>query len=329
MWNILKKIKEHLAISILISMVFGLIIGYYFDTSFLNNLIIPLTIVMVFPMMVNINIKQLFKRGDKKIIVLSQLINFIIIPLIAYGIGMIFFKNQPYLFVGFMLMAVLPTSGMTISWTGFTKGNINAALKITIIGLMLGALLGPVILRLFFDESISIPAIKIVKQILTVILIPIVLGIGVKFLMIKKIGMGKYNEIWKKRFPLLSSVGVILVVFIAASLKAGAIIQNPMMILLMIVPISLFYVINFALTTTIGHYMCIENNKTALVYGTVMRNLSVALAIAMTAFQDGNATIALIIALSYVFQVQLAAMYVKVFNRVKVKVQLKEAKEVN
>ena len=315
MWKILSKVKEHLSISILLSMILGLVIGYFADTSVLNNLIIPLTIVMVFPMMVNINLKQIFDKGDKKILIMSQMVNFIIIPLIAFGIGSLFFADQPYVFIGFMLMAVLPTSGMTISWTGFTKGNIGAAIKITILGLILGAFIGPVILNLIFGQSISIPALKIITQILIVVLIPLTMGMLTKKLMLKKIGQEKYDEKWKKRFPLLSSIGIIFVIFIATSLKAKAIIQNPTMVLLLIVPVVIFYVVNFIFTTLLGRYFCKEYNRSALVYGTVMRNLSVALAIAMTVFDSGNSSIALIIAISYIFQVQFAALYVRIFNK--------------
>lgn len=315
MWNVLGTIKKHLSKSILAAMIVGLVVGYFADTSALRDLIIPLTIVMVFPMMVNINLKQLFKKGDTKILVMSQLINFIVIPLIAFAIGSLFFANQPYVFIGFMLMAVLPTSGMTISWTGFTKGNVGAAVKITILGLTLGAFLGPVILNLIFGQTITIPALKIITQILIVVLIPLVLGVATKKLMLRKIGQQKFDAKWKKRFPLLSSVGIILVIFIATSLKAKAIVQNPMMVLMLIVPVVIFYVVNFTLTTVIGRYFCKENNRSALVYGTVMRNLSVALAVAMTAFDSAGSSIALIIAISYIFQVQFAALYVRIFNR--------------
>lgn len=315
MWKALSTIKKHLSVSILISMIAGLVIGYYFNTKSLSIFVIPLTILMVFPMMVNIDFNKLVQKGDKKIILLSQMVNFFVIPLLAFGIGSIFLKTQPYLFIGFMLMAVLPTSGMTIAWTGFTQGNINAALKITIIGLFLSAILGPFILKLFFGETVSIPVLKIMMQILTVILIPLLLGLLTKYLMVRKIGIEAYNQKWKKRFPLFSSIGVVLIVFIATSLKAKAIIQNPEVLLVIVVPIILFYVISFTITTLIGHYFCKEQNKTALVYGTVMRNLSVALAIAMTAFDRGNTTIALIIAVSYIFQVQFAALYVKVYNK--------------
>jgi len=315
MWNVLGTVKKHLSKSILAAMILGLVIGYFADTSALKNLIIPLTIVMVFPMMVNINLKQVFKKGDKKVLVMSQLINFIIIPLIAFAIGSLFFANQPYVFIGFMLMAILPTSGMTISWTGFTKGNISAAVKIVILGLALGAFLGPVILNLIFGQAVSIPALKIITQILIVILIPLALGMTTKKLMLRKIGQEKFDAKWKKRFPLLSSIGILLVIFIATSLKAKAIVQNPMMVLLLIVPVVIFYIVNFIMTTVIGRWLCKENNKSALVFGTAIRNLNVALAVAMTAFDSASSSIALIIAISYIFQVLFAASYVRIFNR--------------
>ena len=325
MWKTLSVVKKHLALSILLSMVIGLAVGYFADTGFLNNLIIPLTVVMVFPMMVNINLKQLFSRGDEKILVLAQVVNFLVIPLVAFGIGSLFFREQPLVFIGFMLMAVLPTSGMTISWTGFTKGNINAAIKITIIGLILSAFLAPLILNLVFSQSITIPALKIIKQILIVVLVPLVLGVATKKIMLKKIGQEKYDAKWKKRFPLLSSVGIILVIFIATSLKSKAIVQNPMMVVWLVVPVVIFYLVNFIITTVMGRYMCKHHNKSALVYGTVMRNLSVALAIAMTVFGDAGSSIALIIAISYIFQVQFAAFYIRVFKRITRRTQTEAA----
>lgn len=319
MWNILIAVKKHLSAGILFSMLAGLFFGYYFNAKPLSVFVLPLTILMVFPMMVNIDFNRLAQKGDRKILLLSQVVNFFAIPLLAYGIGSIFFKEQPYFFIGFMLMSVLPTSGMTIAWTGFTKGNINAALKITILGLLLSAILSPFILKLALGEGVVIPVVKIMTQILTVVFLPLILGRITRHALIKNMGADAYEQRWKNRFPLLSNVGVILIVFIATALKAKAIIQNPQMLLLIIAPIVLFYAVSFTFTTLLAHYLCKEQNKTALVYGTVMRNLSVALAIAMTAFNQGNTTIAFVIAVSYIFQVQFAALYVRVFNQLKQK----------
>ena len=59
-----------------------------------------------------------------------------------------------------------------------------------------------------------------------------------------------------------------------------------------------------------------RENGIALVYGTVMRNLSIALAIAMTVFGEEGADIALIIAIGYIVQVQAAAWYVRLTDTI-------------
>jgi ACR3 family arsenite transporter len=53
-----------------------------------------------------------------------------------------------------------------------------------------------------------------------------------------------------------------------------------------------------------------------MVYGVVMRDLSIALAIAMTAFGKEGSTIALLIALAYVIQIQSAALYIKIVPKI-------------
>jgi CBS-domain-containing membrane protein len=75
------------------------------------------------------------------------------------------------------------------------------------------------------------------------------------------------------------------------------------------------YGLNFALSTLVGKVFFNRGDAIALVYGTVMRNLSIALAIAMTAFGKAGSETALIIALAYIIQVQAAAWYVKITDR--------------
>jgi arsenite transporter len=70
------------------------------------------------------------------------------------------------------------------------------------------------------------------------------------------------------------------------------------------------------LSTVVGKIWFSREDAIALVYGTVMRNLSIALAIAMTVFgAKAGAEIALIISMSYIIQVQAAAWYVKLSDR--------------
>jgi len=73
----------------------------------------------------------------------------------------------------------------------------------------------------------------------------------------------------------------------------------------------LLYLLNFSLSTFIVRKLFSPGDGIALVYGTVMRNLSIALAIAINAFGEAGTDAALVIALAYIIQVQSAAWYVK------------------
>ena len=88
------------------------------------------------------------------------------------------------------------------------------------------------------------------------------------------------------------------------------------MLLDALIPLLILYSLNFVLSTIIGKLFFSREDGIALVYGTVMRNLSIALAIAMTVFGKQGSDIALIIALAYIIQVQSAAWYVKFTGRI-------------
>ena len=93
MWKILSKLQKNLVWSIPISMSLGLLFGYFFDVQPLKQFIIPVTFIMVYPMMVTLNVKSIFKGGDYKIQISTQLINFILIPSLAFIMGKLFFSG--------------------------------------------------------------------------------------------------------------------------------------------------------------------------------------------------------------------------------------------
>ena len=316
MWKFIEYLKKNLTISIPMFMVAGLTFGVLFDTSSLKSFITPFTILMVYPMMVNLNVKELMSKGNPKLQLTAQGINFLVMPFIGLLIGNLFFKGNNFVVLGLLLTALLPTSGMTISWTGFSKGNISAAIKMTIIGLTLGSVLTPFYLKYLMGAVVEIPLGKIFTQIAVVVFLPMAAGIATKKLLVGKYGERKFHSDFKPKFPMLSTLGVLAIVFIAMALKSKTIMSDPSILIKLLVPLVLLYVVNFTLSTLVARIFFNREDALALVYGTVMRNLSIALAIAMTAFGENGAEIALIIAVAYIVQVQAGAWYVKFTDRI-------------
>ncbi len=314
MWKLLLRINKNLVYAIPAMMIGGIIFGHVIDQSIVarvKSLIIPFTFLMVYPMMVTLNIKHLKQGLQPKIQGSAMFINFAIIPFVAFFLGKFFFADHPYMALGLLLASLLPTSGMTISWTGFAKGNMGAAINMTVIGLTLGSLVTPIYVSWLMGTTVEVNFQKIVQQIVIIVFLPMALGFITRQLLLKKYTMPEFKERIAPRFPSISTIGVLGIVFVAMSLKAKTIMADPGQLLMIFIPLLILYLFNFTLSTLAGRIFFKRGDGIALVYGTVMRNLSIALAIAINAFGPEGADAALVIALAYIIQVQSAAWYVQ------------------
>ena len=315
MWKLLLSINKKLFWAVPAMMLLGFLFGRVVNqetVKSLKSLIIPLTFLMVYPMMVTLNIKSL-KDGIKnvKLQVLTQVINFGVVPFLAYGLGIYFFPENHYMALGLLLASLLPTSGMTISWTGFAKGNMGAAINMTVIGLTLGSLATPFYVKMLMGAKVDIDMIMVIKQIGYIVFVPMLLGYITRSYFLKKYGQQEFKKTWAPRFPSLSTIGVLGVVFVAIALKAEQLSQDPAVLWQILKPLLILYAANFVIGTLVGRLFFSRGDAIALVYGTVMRNLSIALALSINAFGVQGADAALVIAVSYIIQVQAAAWYVK------------------
>jgi predicted Na+-dependent transporter len=170
--------------------------------------------------------------GDYKLQATTLFINFGIVPFVAFGIGRVFFSDNVFAALGLLLAATLPTSGMTISWTGFARGNLDAAIKMAVIGLILSALATPLYANWLMGAVVEIPLAKIFQQIAIIVFLPMILGYATQRLIIRKYGQARYARDIKPRFPLFSTLGLLGIVFAAMVLKAGTILSNPVGLLL-------------------------------------------------------------------------------------------------
>ncbi len=315
MWNILQTISKNLVTAIPAVMTLGFVCGLLGDVSWLKGLIVPFTFLMVYPMMVTLKINQVFSGGDIKAQIVTQIVNFGLVPFLAFGVAWVFFREQPFMMLGIVLAGLVPTSGMTISWTGFAKGNVAAAVKMTVIGLTLGSLATPVYVRSLLGAGIEMDISAVFSQIVLIVFLPMALGYATQRTLVRVYGQKAFAERLGPRFPSLSTVGVLGIVFIALALKAKTIMGSPTLLLQILVPLAVIYGANFTLSTILGRMLLPRGDAIAMVYGTVMRNLSIALAVAMNAFGAGGSDAALVVAMAYIIQVQSAAWYVRLTDR--------------
>ncbi|GEL08278.1 arsenic resistance protein [Salisediminibacterium halotolerans] len=290
-------------------LIFSFIVGLNTDTSALSNTILAATIVMIYATMVGLRVDELTKlKSESKLIGVSFLVNFIWIPLVAMLFGLTLLSDHPQLFAGLALVSLLPTSGMTIAWTGIQKGNIPAAVKLTVFGLIIGSVLTPWYLLIMVGQYVPVDIWNTFQTIFIVVFIPLILAQITTRVLLKRYSREYFQKKIKPNLSPLSVWGLLYVVFVSTSARSEMILQNGELIVVAAVSIVLFYIINYTFATFIARKVFSRNDGIALVNGTVLRNLSIAIGIAATSFQ-GEA--ALLVTLAFMVQYQSITYYAK------------------
>lgn len=167
----------------------------------------------------------------------------------------------------------------------------------------------PLFLLLGLAVGLSAPTeqLSILIAPLTILMVyPMMVGVKPKQLLVPG---GNAVQLWAL------AINFMFIPFVAMALKGPDLLESPSLILRLFIPLLLLYGINYVISTWVAKKRLNRGDGIALVYGTVMRNLSIALALSMTAFGAAGAQAALLIALAYIIQVQSAAWYVKLSEK--------------
>lgn len=89
--KILNYVQKNLVFMLPLAVIIAIIIGNNFEMSFLKSMILPLTFLMIYPQMLGLNLKKLVEKPNSKLKAMSLVLNFIVIPFIAFMLGKIFF----------------------------------------------------------------------------------------------------------------------------------------------------------------------------------------------------------------------------------------------
>lgn len=297
--------KKNLLKLVPITILVALLIGFVQNTTFFKPYVQVVLFFMIYPMMINMNIFDVFKTfKEPKKLIWATVINFVVSPLIALGVATLFFKHYPSLTMAMVIISVLPTSGMTASWTGLSGGNLKLSLAIMSTNLLLSIAILPLYLS-FIHIGVELETTIVVQSLLRIVILPLILGDLTRRLLIKWKTQKGYKEM-KPYFGEVSSFFVLVIIFIAVSLKSKMILNNVSLALYAMIPLMIYYALMLAFSHTVGKSMAKEDHV-ALVFSTTMRNLTIALGIAMGI--EGGDLAVFLMALAYMVQLPFATLY--------------------
>ncbi|MFX4261774.1 arsenic resistance protein [Pelotomaculum propionicicum] len=301
--------SRNIALTIPVMLVTGFIAGLYLNTSFLKDYILLVTVlIMIYPTMIGFKTNEIINTSHTRLLLAASVINFILVPLLAYVLGVVFLLRDPQLFAGLAIASLLPTSNMTIAFTHFGRGNIPAAVKLTVISLVFGSLLAPWYLYIMVGGYIEINVLAMLQTVSMVIFLPLFMGITTYNIILKKYTREEFENTVKPYLPALSAWGMVYVIFTGISTNAHTIVSKPGLLLVSLMVWVFFYAFNYMISIKAGRRYFNRQDSVTLVFGTVLRNLAISIGLAATAF---GVTAAFMVSLAFLFQGQSAAWFVR------------------
>ena len=256
-------------------------------TSNSGSLITLFLCLMLYGLFLEVPLKDL-KNSFKnvKFTSASLIINFIWTPLLGYFLGALFLKGNIDILIGFFMLILTPCTDWYLVFTKMAKGNLNLSFSILPINLILQIVLLPIYLIIFFSTSNSMNYYELTYSILIVIVIPFILAQLTKYILKNKT---KINEKITQLFSKYQTIFLAIAVFGIFNSEGRVVFNNLNSILLIFIPLILFFIINFILDFIVAKNMKFNyENYASLTMTTLARNSPLALAIAVNSFPESQ-----------------------------------------
>jgi ACR3 family arsenite efflux pump ArsB len=272
------------SVFVIIAILLGLILGQIkWVEENAVSLIVPSLMVMLYGVFLNIPLNRLgqaFQNYKMTGLILGM--NFLWTPVFVWGLGAIFLRDSPDLWVGLIMLMVTPCTDWYLIFTGIAKGNVTLATAFLPWNMILQVVLMPVYLLVFVGKLVQIDTAIFLESIVLVLAIPMLLAFIAKWLIPKVNGFWREISLKIAARPMLFLCVAITAVFAS---QGQTLIQRPDLLLKMLPPILIFYVITFFLTQVIARFGNFSYEDLAcLSCTTLARNSPLALAIATSVF---------------------------------------------
>jgi ACR3 family arsenite transporter len=324
------NLDKYLPIYVIIAMGLGFYFGLHTNVKahketfhWLNVLVV---IMMIYPMMINLKIAEMkFATKQWKQIGVALLMGLVLAPILMYlfiQLVALFVPINPQLALGLLLAVVVPCSSMSIAYTGLSEGNLELATIIVAISFVLAIFVVPIWLKIFASAyNVNISIWLLVITIIEVIIVPMILGLGTRSYLFKKLGESGFMKI-RPLFPSISLIGMYLIVFLIFLEKAKLIASKPVIVLIALIPIALYYLVAFLLMTFTNKGFRINyKDHMAITFTAVGKNEGTAMAIAMAA---GMGVMAIPPAVVPILQIPFMIGYLKLAKEVQIYFEGKE-----
>lgn len=250
---------------------------------------------MIFPIMAEIDYGGIPRvtRTTRTEIAVTLAFNWVLAPFIMYGLAVFFLGGHPELITGLIIVGIAPCIAMVLVWNELAGGNQEmCAVCVGVNSLLQIVLFVPyafVFLTLLRGTGVSV-SMSLIAQMVGVFLgLPLLLGFLTQQILFRTMGRETY---YRRFIPQISPVGLMGLLFTVAvmfALKGDYIVSNPGQILLIAVPLFVFFTAVWGIAYGVSAFLGFEYTESiSLAFTASSNNFELAIAVAVAVFGIGS-----------------------------------------